>query len=202
MVVRSRRIMEGKVVMKTDELYPLKEIPPPPDESAGQSDSLKVTLRPAKPADEDAIDAFLKIVSSDRIYSRFQTKTAPEGHAQAMAYADGRGTVSILAFAESDGQERLAGIGMYGTKDMPLSTGDVGLLVHQDYQERGLGKMLVRELTSKARMNGLKRLEFMYAADNDHMRRIIASAHRSGLVVIEKDASTYPGVRKVIVSIV
>lgn len=202
MAVRRRGIMDGGAAADSGGLSQPKELPRPPDESARTSRALNATLRPAEPADEDSIEAFLRTVSPDRIFSRFQSKNPPEGHARDMACADGRHTVSILAYAVVGGRERLAGIGTYGTRGMPPSTADVGLLVHQDFQQRGLGGKLLGELASKARKNGLKRLEFMHAADNDGMRRTIASAQKTGLVDLEREANMYPGVKKVTVSIV
>ncbi len=151
MTVRRRGITDGGAAEDSCGLSQPKEIPRPPEEPARTGCALNATLRCAEPSDEDSIEAFLSTVSPDSIYSRFQSKNVPDGHARDMALADGRDTVSILAYAQAEGRERLAGIGTYGTRGMPPSSADVGLLVHQDFQHRGLGGKLLRELASRAR---------------------------------------------------
>ncbi len=103
---------------------------------------LSVRLRLTRPSDEDAVRAFLEALSPETRERRFLVATPAVTPAMVrhFTYYDPRERVMIAATAPIDGREAILGLA-----DMAvLATGlaEIGLIVADDHQSRGIGGLL------------------------------------------------------------
>ncbi len=67
-------------------------------------------------------------------------------------------------------------LGIHRLSKRMRHVGDVGIMIHPDYQQRGIGTKLLKAAIRLARMKGYKRLEADTLATNLTMRRIAQKA--------------------------
>jgi acetyltransferase len=127
-------------------------------------------IRPATPGDAPAIQAMVRSLSPTSRYSRFFSgvqEVSPEWLAR-FSRAEPRGEVSLLATVLRDGKETLVGMGQYAADPWPERC-DFALLVSDEWQGRGLGRRLLRNLECLAREAGFERIEGEVLAHNSTM---------------------------------
>lgn len=133
-------------------------------------DGTLAVIRPATPGDAPAIQAMVRSLSPTSRYSRFFSgvqEVSPEWLAR-FSRAEPRGEVSLLATALRDGKETLVGMGQYAADPWPERC-DFALVVADEWQGRGLGRRLLRNLECLAREAGFERIEGEVLAHNSTM---------------------------------
>lgn len=151
-------------------------------------DGTLAVIRPAAPADAPAIQAMVRSLSPTSRYSRFFSgvqEVSPEWLTR-FSHAEPRGDVSLLASVLCDGKETLVGMGQYAANPYPERC-EFALVIADEWQGRGLGRRLLRNLECLAREAGFERIEGEVLAHNStmlglahvlgyHVRRVPESA--------------------------
>lgn len=117
---------------------------------------VKVLLRPIRISDEPLLKDFFYALSDDSLYQRFISvrKDVPHEMLQNFVVIDYTKEMAILAVLGESGKETIVGIGQY-SMNRGMHTADIALAVRDDYQNQGLGTVLITYLTYLAKRKGL-----------------------------------------------
>ena len=132
-----------------------------------------VTIRPIRIADADMEAEFIRRLSPQSKHYRFLggvNELAPTELSR-LCDVDGRHSMAFVATVRHDGTEIEVGVSRYA----PNSRSDVremAVTVADEWQQRGLGTMLMKQLIQSARDNGVKQLYSIDLADNVAMRAL------------------------------
>jgi acetyl coenzyme A synthetase (ADP forming)-like protein len=168
---------------------------PPPDQEPGPAgrallrDGSAAHIRPAAPADRDALDRFFRDLSAESRYRRFLSVSAPGPDLVARIAADGdpRAALTLVATRTLGGEARVVAAGSYFARGP--GTAEVALAVADAFQGKGLGTILLERLALAAVQNGFTRFWAVTGADNGPMLKLF---RESGFEV--KDAPGRGGV--------
>ena len=146
---------------------------------------LKIFLRPVRLSDEHLLKDFFYDLSSDCMYHRFISTRTSMHHEELQKFVviDYTREMVILAIIESDGQEKIVGMGQYFI-DENTHTAEVAFVVRDDLQNQGIGAELMTYLTLLAKRNGLHGFTAAVLMDNKPMLQLF---EKMGFVV-EKHA--------------
>jgi len=117
---------------------------------------LHLKLRPVKISDEPLLHDFFHALSDESMYRRFMSirYEMPHERLQEFCVVDYTRHLVMLATIEEAETERVVGIGQFYIEEA-LHTAEVGLVVRDDYQNRGIGSELLAYLTHLAQERGL-----------------------------------------------
>lgn len=135
-------------------------------------DGTRVSIRPIRPEDDSALVDVFEHLSPQTVYQRFFT-ALPEltpGMARYLSHVNYRSRMALVA--EVDG--RLVGVGRYERTPDP-EVAELGLVVLDEWQDRGLGRVLLRETLRAAQANGIHRFRADVLSENRRMARLLAS---------------------------
>ena len=146
-------------------------------------DGTRIWLRPIVASDTPfLLDIFSNLSSKSR-YQRFiapvdsvPAERVAEIASQMVAdtIAQGRG---VLAFTELDGDEIAIGGARYFREQSDdhwtSDSAEFAITIRDDYQRKGIGKLLLRELIVQARRNGVERLTGLALPDNAGLWRLV-----------------------------
>jgi GNAT superfamily N-acetyltransferase len=131
-------------------------------------------IRSGGPGDADAIRAFVCGLSPQSQYFRFFASVAPPSTSLLRTLSGVTGSADILILTDS----RDAVIGHAMAADSLAADGqletNIGLVIGDDWQGRGLGTALLDMLVSRAARRGVRVLVLDVLPANDRMRGIIA----------------------------
>jgi GNAT superfamily N-acetyltransferase len=142
-------------------------------------------LRRAGPADRTALTDLLSALSAESSYRRFQAALGPTPRASVLdaLLPEGSRGGAMLAYAGP----QLVGHGVWrraGTS--PVA--EIGLVVADAHQERGVGTALAEALISDLAAQGVERVEVFATATNEAVARMVA--RRAPDAVRERDGAT------------
>jgi len=150
-----------------------------------------VQIRRAGPADADVIRDFVIGLSPRSQYFRFFASVSPPSTGLLRALCGATGTADVLIVTDSSGA--MIGHGM--AADARTAAGcleaNIGLVIGDDWQGRGLGSTLLRMLVSRAAARGVQRLVLDVLPENDRMRRIIRRRWPDATVERTRDALVF-----------
>jgi GNAT superfamily N-acetyltransferase len=145
-------------------------------------------VRTGGPADAEAIRDLVCRLSPRSLYFRFFASVSPPSTGLLRALSGATGSADILLM--TDGSGALIGHGMAADVRGPggrLET-NIGLMIADDWQRRGLGSRLLSELVSRAARRGVHGLVLDVLPENDPMRRIIRRRWPDAAVERTRDA--------------
>jgi GNAT superfamily N-acetyltransferase len=151
------------------------------------ADATRLRLRPLVPEDKAALQAGLDRMSPESRYNRFFTAMARLSPTQ-LAYFTEIDYVDHFAwgaFALDDPDSPGVGVGRYVRSSTDPTVADFALAVADDYQGRGVGRLLVRALVVVARENGIERFVAYVLATNSAMTHLVHGL--GGRVVFDGD---------------
>jgi acyl-CoA hydrolase/GNAT superfamily N-acetyltransferase len=133
-------------------------------------DGSRVLLRPVRATDDPLIRDLFYSSQPQTIYQRFMnTKlTYPRRERQTVVNVDYRTTMSIAVTDEVAPQEQLAALGEWAL-DPETGLAEVALLVHDDWQSRGVGTRLLDYLITLALDRGIAGFTAEVLAGNQTM---------------------------------
>ena len=137
-------------------------------------------MRPIRPDDAARLISLYDRLSLDTRYHRFFSamRRLPPDWARFLATVDYRTRFALVVEAPAPGDDALIAVARYEATDDP-TTVEVAFVVQDDWQDRGLGTMLFREILRAAKENGVPRFRAWVLADN---RRMLDLIHRHGVV--------------------
>ena len=144
-------------------------------------DGRLVLLRPIRPEDAPLLqEGFLRL-SAQSIYLRF-LKTAvalSDNQARQLANVDYVEQMALVGSVIEEGTEHLVAVARYGTinGDEP-GLAEAAIVVRDDYQGAGLGKILMKRLLQYGRQHGVRKLLATVHSSNARILRFIT---KSGL---------------------
>ena len=117
---------------------------------------MEIMLRPVRITDEPLLKEFFYSLSDQSIYRRFISVRTdmPHERLQDFVVIDYTREMVILAVIEKEEKRIVIGVGQYGI-DQQTHTAEVGIVVCDDYQNRGVGTQLLAYLTYLAKREGL-----------------------------------------------
>lgn len=132
-----------------------------------------VTIRPIRITDVDMEAEFIRRLSLQSKHYRFFAGVAELSPSEVarLCEVDGRNSMAFVATVRHDGAEMEIGVSRYAADSRP-DVREMAVTVADDWQRRGLGTMLVKELIQSARSNGVKQLYSIGLADNVAMRAL------------------------------
>ena len=133
-------------------------------------EDLEIMLRPVRISDEPLLKDFFYSLSDQSIYRRFISvrKDMPHERLQEFVVIDYTREMVILAMIGDEGKQTVIGVGQYGI-DEQTHTAEVGLVVRDDYQNRGTGSTLLDYLTYLAKRAGLHGFSAEVLVENQPM---------------------------------
>ena len=156
------------------------------------NDGVQVTLRPITPTDEQALKTLVYALSQETVYNRFMSRSKKFGARQILdfVYVDHRNNVAIVVtIPEAHGDDIIA-VGRYYL-DERTNRAEVAFVVRDDWQGRGIGKLLFNRLKVIAKRSGIAGFTAEVLRDNRKMQAVF---NKCGLKVksfIEDDLCSF-----------
>lgn len=134
-------------------------------------DHSHVLIRPITKHDRDAERAFIEGLSAQSRRYRFlgQVRCPSERLIEQLTDIDFVHDVAFVAVTAQDSQEKIVGVSRYSTDQEGLNC-ECAVTVSDDWQEKGLGTLLMKHLIDVARARGIRRMTSVDSAENLQMR--------------------------------
>jgi RimJ/RimL family protein N-acetyltransferase len=154
------------------------------------ADGTSVVIRPIRPDDFSLTKEFDDRLSPATKYRRLMSERQPSSaELRRFTHIDARREVALIAIVGDPGSERQIGVARCVDDDAGESA-EFAVVVSDDWQQRGLGAVLLSALIDAARLRGVQRLEAITMAEN---RGMLNLAHKLGF-----SARQEPGEPKII----
>ena len=127
-------------------------------ETVHLKDDAEVLLRPIRPDDAPRLQEGFQHLSPRSIYLRFLEpyKELPEKLAERLANLDYHTKMALVAEIHEGSQSRLVGVARYAIVDQPgPRLAESAIVVVDEFQQRGLGRLLMNRLGSYAIQHGV-----------------------------------------------
>jgi len=140
---------------------------------------LRVRLRLTRPSDAERVRAFLERLSPETRQRRFLSPMprVPQAVVDHFTFYDPRARLVIAATAPGEGGEEIVGLGDVGF----LSTGvaEIGLVVEEQHQSRGIGRLIGEAIASLALSRGAIRLKAEMLDSSPAVMKVLGSIGRT-----------------------
>ena len=153
------------------------EIPREFDRQVVLKDGAHVWLRAIRPDDEPRLVDLYGRLGHHTAYQRFFTvlKRLPPDWAHFFANVDYRKRMAVVAEHEHEGRLELIGVGRYEPAEEP-DTAEVAFVVQDGWQGKGLGAILLDDVTRAGEARGIRRFRAYVLADNHRMLQLLTRA--------------------------
>ena len=137
-------------------------------------DGAHVWFRAIRPDDEPRLVDLYGRLSQHTAYQRFFTvmKRLPPDWAHFFANVDYRTRLAVVAEREHEGRVELIGVGRYEASDEEAAA-EVAFVVQDGWQGRGLGAILLDDITRAGEARGIRRFRAYVLADNHRMLELL-----------------------------
>ena len=145
-------------------------------ERAELHDGTPVLLRLLRPTDKELLHAGFRQLSPESRYARFFTpkSSLSDDELSYLTEVDQEDHVAIGAVSDRDGEQTGLGIARFiRFRDHP-ETAEAAIVVTDEVQRQGLGRLLLLRLVAAARERGIERFRFEVLASNTGMASLIA----------------------------
>ena len=154
------------------------------------ADGTEIFFRPVRPTDEPALGDMLYSLSSESVRLRFfsHTKTFPRKEVQQLVSVDYAKELAIVCVVPGPGEGDIVALAQY-FRDPKTDAAEIAFVVQDEWQQKGMGTLLLKYLTEIARKRGIKRFHAKVLPSN---RSMLAIFHNTGYVVkTEFDGEVY-----------
>jgi len=153
--------------------FPELEYPEGLKKYANLKDGTRILLRPIKPSDATLKQHLFYALSKESVRNRYlgSIKAMPMKRVWPYVVVDYENEMSIVATIEERGTENLIGIGSY-VKIPHTTTAEVSFAVRDDWQNKGVGTLLLNHLIEIAKKKGLTGLTAWVSVDNSRMMHV------------------------------
>jgi GNAT superfamily N-acetyltransferase len=138
-----------------------------------------VTIRPIRVTDAAMEAEFVRRLSPQSKHYRFfgGVRELSPAQIKLLCDVDGRHSMAFVATVHRNGCEMEIGVARYAP-DSEADVREMAVTIADEWQNKGLGKLLVEQLAASARDNGVKQLYSLELTDNTAMREL---AHELGM---------------------
>lgn len=138
-------------------------------------DGARVRVRPIRPEDEAGLVSLYGRLSAHTAYQRFFSvmRRLPPDWAHFLANVDYRQRFALVAERPGGSSPALLAVARYEPSEDPAVV-EIALVVQDDWQQRGLGTLLLGDLLRAAAANGIARFCAWVLADNRRMLDLLA----------------------------
>jgi RimJ/RimL family protein N-acetyltransferase len=154
------------------------------------SDGAPLVVRPIRSDDKKLLSRALHQLSDTSVQRRFLT---PKRHLSSselryLTEVDGRNHVALVVESPTQPVRHFVGVGRFVRLSEDPSAAEVAIVVADQWQRRGVGSLLARELAVRARGLGIRRFTATMAANNTAAHKLMRKLtrrleeHRSGAV--------------------
>ncbi|MCI0498917.1 MAG: GNAT family N-acetyltransferase [Planctomycetales bacterium] len=154
-------------------------------------DGTEIFFRPVKPTDEAALSEMLYSLSTDSVKKRYftYTRTFPHKDVQKLTNIDYEQNLAIVGVVPGpEGTEEIVAISQYFL-DPKTGVAEVAFIVQDEWQDKGMGAMLMDYLTRIAKDRGVKTF---YATVLPINKAMLAIFYNSGYKInTEFDGDSY-----------
>jgi RimJ/RimL family protein N-acetyltransferase len=160
--------VEGKIMVGPKEMRSTYLLP----------NGTQVTFRPVHPTDPPRMRELFYALSQQTMYYRFMShqKMVSRQQIQDFVYIDHRNDVTIVGtLPEAHGEDILA-IGSYYL-DPKTNLAEVAFVVHDKWQNQGIGTFLLQQLIRIARRNGIRGFTAEVLSENKAMQAVFAKSN-------------------------
>jgi acyl-CoA hydrolase/GNAT superfamily N-acetyltransferase len=164
-----------------DQLPPLGVYPAELETYVTLRPGIKILFRPIKPTDEEMMQELFYSLSEESIYYRFfhRTQVMPHKKVQRFTTIDYKKEMAIVGVVEEHGREKIIAVGRYSLEP-ESNMAEAALLVHDNWQGRGIGTRLLKYLIQIAKSQEIAGFKAQVLADNKAPLHI---AHKTGYTV-------------------
>jgi len=133
----------------------------------------QVNFRSIRPTDEPNMRDLLYNLSQETIYYRFMSRQQGFTHRQIQdfVYIDHRRDAAIVGTIPAAQGEEIIAVGRYYLNEK-TNKAEVAFVIHDDWQNQGLGSFMFRHLIAIAKRNGIAGFSAEVLRDNQRMQAI------------------------------
>jgi acyl-CoA hydrolase/GNAT superfamily N-acetyltransferase len=133
----------------------------------------QIGFRHIHPTDEPAMRDLFYTLSQQTMYYRFmsQVKRIPRKELQDFVYVDHRNDIAIVATVPEAHGEEIIAVGRYYLNPK-TNMAEVAFVVHDQWQNKGIGSFLLSQLATIARRNGIRGFTAEVLRENRAMQRV------------------------------
>ena len=133
----------------------------------------RVRLRLTRPSDRDAVRAFLEDLSPESRRRRFLAPTPTVGERLVRHFTFYRPRERLVVAALSAGRDGNEIVGLAEVAVLSTGLAELGLVVAEDWREKGLGGLLADAVASLARQRGATHVKAELLEENEPARRLM-----------------------------
>ncbi len=172
------RIVIDRSVLKGKPKHPHLVITPYPTRYVTPwrlSDGTEVILRPIRPEDEPMIGEFLNTLSEETLRQRYFVNHLNISHELLVRFVNNEcdREIAIVAGGTRGKKKRIIGVGRL-MAEADRGRSEFAVVVHDDWQGRGLGFKLTDTIIGIAQEKGLKEISGYIDSKNRRMLRVVA----------------------------
>jgi GNAT superfamily N-acetyltransferase len=156
--------------------------------------SMRVTVRAIRADDKKALLESFKDLEDETLYRRFfaPKKELNDSELKQLTEVDFDRTVALVITHSAAGREKIIGGGRYiAFKDAEgADKAEFAMIVEEDYQGLGMGKLIFKHLITIARARGINKFEAEVLPANERMLNLL---RKTGLPMsmVTRDESVY-----------
>ncbi|HON37331.1 MAG TPA: GNAT family N-acetyltransferase [Deltaproteobacteria bacterium] len=138
-------------------------------------DGREIFQRPVLWTDRELILDLFNRISPESLYMRFlrHYRVLPEDMLYQFTHLDYIDRFALAAVVEEEGKEAIIAVARYA-RDPQEGLTDLAIVVRDDWQNKGLGKLLLLGLIDAGREHGIKRFVSMMDPGNTIIRQTLA----------------------------
>jgi RimJ/RimL family protein N-acetyltransferase len=143
-------------------------------------DGASILIRPIRADDKRMLEDGLRHLSDESVHRRFLTlkRSFSRAELRYLTEVNGRDHVALVAEYPGDAVRRLIAVARFVRLAEDPAAAEVAIGVADDWQRRGVGSLLTKELAEEARRLGIKRFTATMASDNLPAQRLMAKLTR------------------------
>ena len=138
------------------------------------NDGTDIVVRPIRPEDAEMEDRFVRELSDESRYFRFMNQLQELSQEMLVRFTqiDYHHEMALIAVTTVDGKDEQIGVARY-TTNLDKTSCEFALTVSDDWQHRGIGHILMKDLMEVARDRDLTEMEGQVLSNNSKMLELV-----------------------------
>jgi acetyltransferase len=137
-------------------------------------DGTDIVIRPIRPEDAEKEARFVRELSAESRYFRFMNQLQELSQEMLVRFTqiDYHHEMALIAVVTVDGKDEQIGVARY-TTNLDKTSCEFALTVSDDWQHRGIGHILMKDLMDIARHRDLTEMEGQVLSNNSKMLELV-----------------------------